>query len=852
MATIKTNDSATLANELANALQYAFSYGTTGMIANQVYKLEAKELEWGSPSTNITASNVLSKSVLYKQTPVRDENGRTVGYADGNRKIELTGKSSEYSKLAWSENYSTKNTVAGTVTQSTNKESTTSNLDFHKLGVTKPLSIDRANSTYAYSQNSTGTAESSSKLVTGTLAFQGHAEYQKSSGQASLQRITINTYSDTQSEKSSTRNGTQTTTENSSYNFSLTSKAGLNFDASNGAFSADSALDSLKYVSTKTSNAVGIENFNGSYQASAQSSSLLSALAGYLNGTTNTLPIQQALLAGDDVIVGTDKTYNWLYGGDGDDSITGNIGNDEIYGGSGNDKLYGMAGDDVLFGGDGNDLLDGGAGIDTMVGGAGDDIYILDDHRELERINRDSDGIYTDPGNDTLRITYKNTAKTALVIDLSAANLTEVENVTLQGTGLFEIRGNALNNILDAGKGANTLIGGRGDDTYIVNHKDALIIEDANEGIDTVIASVSWILGNNLENLTLTGKSAINGTGNGLNNILIGNDAANILDGGAGADRMIGGKGNDTYIVDNVSDLVIENFNEGIDTVKASINYALGNNVENLILTGTANLNGTGNALANSITGNDGDNILDGGPGVDKLAGGKGNDTYIVDLIAKGSGTKATVALEDIITEKKGEGDQDTLVLRASNEVKAKLADASKATTLTLAANLENLDASQTGELKLNLTGNATNNTLKGNDAGSMLNGGAGDDIIIGGAGNDIIIGGLGKDILTGGGGADIFRFNSLKELGLGSSQDEITDFKSSEGDKLELKFLKGWILNDSTPATSAKQLWTESYDTNGEQGVILYGNSGGTLAADFSIKLAGVAQLTAQDLILS
>src|SRR5690606_25546785 len=112
-------------------------------------------------------------------------------------------------------------------------------------------------------------------------------------------------------------------------------------------------------------------------------------------------------------------------------------------------------------------------------------------------------------------------------------------------------------------------------------------------------------------------------------------------------DTLRGGKGNDTYILNNANDKVEELANEGIDTVKAAFDYSLTANVENLILTGEDNINGTGNELNNSITGNQGHNILDGGKGVDKLIGGKGNDTYIVDLIVKGKGKTASLALED-------------------------------------------------------------------------------------------------------------------------------------------------------------------------------------------------------------
>ena len=84
--------------------------------------------------------------------------------------------------------------------------------------------------------------------------------------------------------------------------------------------------------------------------------------------------------------------------------------------------------------------------------------------------------------------------------------------------------------------------------------------------------------------------------------------------------------GDDTYIVDNAGDKVIELPGEGTDLVKASVSYTLSDNVENLLLTGNTDINGTGNALANSLTGNDGNNVLDGDAGADTMAGGAGDD----------------------------------------------------------------------------------------------------------------------------------------------------------------------------------------------------------------------------------
>ncbi len=149
------------------------------------------------------------------------------------------------------------------------------------------------------------------------------------------------------------------------------------------------------------------------------------------------------------------------------------------------------------------------------------------------------------------------------------------------------------------------------------------------------LANTKQVLGA-VENLTLTGAAAINGTGNSLANTITGNTAANTLygaagndklNGGAGADAMFGGTGNDTYFVDNVKDVVNETGGNGIDTVQSSIGFSLANTkqvlgaVENFTLTGAGAINGTGNSLANTITGNAAANTLGGSAGNDRLFG---------------------------------------------------------------------------------------------------------------------------------------------------------------------------------------------------------------------------------------
>jgi len=170
----------------------------------------------------------------------------------------------------------------------------------------------------------------------------------------------------------------------------------------------------------------------------------------------------------------------------------------------------------------------------------------------------------------------------------------------------------------------------------VIDSTNDVIVEVANEGTDLVQSSVSHTLAANVENLTLTGSAVINGTGNGVANVLTGNGAANslvggggndTLNGGAGVDTLVGGAGNDSYIVDNAADVVTEAANAGIDRITSSVSYTLSANTEYLTLTGNAVINGTGNELANVITGNSAANTLSGGGGDDVINGGGGNDT---------------------------------------------------------------------------------------------------------------------------------------------------------------------------------------------------------------------------------
>ncbi len=481
---------------------------------------------------------------------------------------------------------------------------------------------------------------------------------------------------------------------------------------------------------------------------------------------------------------------DWLYGGAGDDTLAGDqafalpewsasgkdlfklvltapitsefSGNDVLEGGLGNDRLIGGAGSDTasyahaagsvqadlalktssgadgvdtyvsienltgsafadtLTGDAGANRLDGGLGNDTMAGGAGDDTYVVDST---------GDTLIEQPGGGT------DTVESAISWTLAD----NFESIVLVGTAAVNATGNDAANRLEGNSAANVLTGLGGDDVYVINQPGDTIVEAVGGGRDRVESTISYVLPDNVEDLTLLSSSNYasgpntNGTGNALDNTIIGTTGNNVIDGKAGADTMAGGAGDDTYYVDNAGDKVVEqnDFNLKGDTVIASIeNYRLPTYVERLVLADGV-IAGRGNAESNTIVGNAANNVLDDGGGArgfDTMIGGAGDDTYIVH------------------------GDQGIIVERKDGGIDTALVDQGEYGRFTMAANLENAEVIAKGGTVI---GNALANTITGSSAADLLEGGAGADTLIGKAGNDIIAGDAGNDVLDGGKGAD-------------------------------------------------------------------------------------------------
>ncbi|MBK7044476.1 MAG: putative Ig domain-containing protein [Rhodanobacteraceae bacterium] len=543
-------------------------------------------------------------------------------------------------------------------------------------------------------------------------------------------------------------------------------------------------------------------------------------------------------LNSDDVIPGylIDETIvghagnDELHGGGGNDALDGGAGHDRLYGEQGNDTLSAGDDDDYVYGGDGDDVITGGAGNDILTGGTGNNTYVFGRGDGVDEITLESstDRLEMSVGIDASQLSMARSGDDLLIQIIGGTEQVRVLGHFVAGSGLTAIQfaggGAALTaaDILLRAEGggiANSQTGTSGDDLFVVDHPDDLIVEQAGGGTDTVNASNDYVLGNNVENLTLLGTFGWQGTGNALDNTIRGNAGSNHIDGAEGNDTAYGGGGDDVYFG---IETIIENAGEGYDTVYVT-NYIhqLADNVEQMIVNTTTSSNFNpdlyiGNAQANviDVRSNRAAAIIDGGEGADQMIyGGNHSITFVVDNV--GDVYSATQSLLTVAVESSLAGAQqltdrvDNFTATAAVAVQVQgnarnnridLVAATAASSaaggvgndvyvlgngativelagegtdrvefvgingqITLADNVEKLTLMAAAEaasgignaLDNSLVGNAYNNTLRGGDGIDTLTGAAGNDSLYGDAGNDIITGGIGNDVLDGGIGDD-------------------------------------------------------------------------------------------------
>ena len=503
--------------------------------------------------------------------------------------------------------------------------------------------------------------------------------------------------------------------------------------------------------------------------------------------------------------------------------------------------LVGGAGANVLTGAAGNDTLDGGLGNDTLAGGLGDDVYVVNVATDVvsEALNQGQDEVqvnFTAAGTYTMALNVENatvtTASSAIAV-----------NVTGNASN-NDIAGHAGNNVLSGGLGDDILRGNGGSDTFDGGAGNDVAWIDGNfadftvtrpDALTTILTAGSTVItlrgveairfldgektleevqagwptpfndlleGDDGDNTIdgLAGNDTLSGAGG--NDSLVGGLGDDQLDGSTGDDTMVGGAGNDTYIVDAAGDVVTEAALGGTDTIRTTLDtYTIATlaNVENLAYDGSGNFTGTGNAAANVINGGAGNDRLDGGVGNDTLAGGLGDDTYVINVAT------------DVITEAASAGD-DTV------EVAYTVAG-----TYALGANIEN--ATVTGSVATNLTGNLLDNRLEGNAANNLISGGAGADMMIVTAGSDTLDGGADSDtVIFSGNRAD---WSAVSRL-------NATDLQVRNGDSIvTMRNVETFVFDDVTmdlaeflenSLSAFNDSWTGT-DGDDESGDALAGN---------------------------
>jgi Ca2+-binding RTX toxin-like protein len=487
---------------------------------------------------------------------------------------------------------------------------------------------------------------------------------------------------------------------------------------------------------------------------------------------------------GDDALYGDEgadqlsggEGHDSLWGGVGNDNLFGQVGNDQIWGGDGddtlmgftasndskqtlafvegvmesdNDYLYGGAGKDALYGGLGNDYLDGGMGADKLIGGVGDDTYVVNTVNDtiIENANEGFDTVLA-ASNYILNANIENLR----LLDGASSN----SNYSATGNSLDNtLFGNRFDNELDGVTGADTLIGGLGNDTYTIDNLGDEVIEYAGEGIDTVLSKININkLADNVENAKLLDfTDAENGLIDGVAVKVYGQPKANELDYAQG-NAVVNYQG--TCALTAIANLVTQS---GRQTSEADvINLAISKGWCNTNPTIDASERGSTSYVAQQslldtygipntfLSGYNAQamaNLVQSGRSVllavnaGKLWNGAPTTNYdfgVVDHVVTVTGVvrnAQTNALMGFYIADSGRGKVGDMARYIS------AADLQSAGAVGLAYSIYTQDPIKLWDENRSVTGNSLDNTLVGNRARNGFNGGAGNDTLIGGLGND-------------------------------------------------------------------------------------------------------------------
>ena len=459
-------------------------------------------------------------------------------------------------------------------------------------------------------------------------------------------------------------------------------------------------------------------------------------------------------------------------GGSGNDFITGNQGNNTLHGNDGDDTLFYTSGVDIFFG---DAMGTNGDTADFSLSTRGVIINPVAAFRTVI-INGRPVQVQITPGSgfaDALGNAYLVTTTAGVEL----VSMKGIENLTGSRFG-DTITGDIGNNIIKAGEGDDRVFYTGGLDTIDGEEgNDTIDFSKFGSAVSVTLATTALPEANTSDATTIPATGTLrpiaelsnfeNVVGTAFADVINGNSGGNVLDGGAGADRMSGGAGDDTYIVDNTGDRVTETSSTGgDDTVQSSITFTLGAFVENLTLTGSAAINGTGNDLDNELTGNSANNTLTGGIGNDTLFGGLGNDTlnggtgndrYVysgnfgTDTIIDAGGTDRIVINGPAVFESSARSGNDLIVNLSTGTIRID----DHFTTGTI----ESLQVGgKTFVLANGLIGGDLPGIISGSNESETMDGKGGDDVLFGNNGNDTLLGGLGNDQLDGGNGRDSSR----------------------------------------------------------------------------------------------